>query len=112
MSFEDFQDSRHGSHLGYQNGMILAILNLHVAPMPSTKFGLNLTYSLGADVISRWPPWQLSWIAEQNDSESLNRSNISHQVSAQSNLQFGRCRLKNFKMAAMAAILDIGLELF
>ena len=25
-----------GSHLGYQNGTILAILNLHDAPMPST----------------------------------------------------------------------------
>ena len=30
-------------HLGYQNGMILAILNLHVVPMPPTKFGLNWT---------------------------------------------------------------------
>ena len=28
-----------------------------------------------------------------------------HQVSAQSDLWFGRCRLKNFKMAAVAAIL-------
>ena len=25
MSFEEFQDGGHGSHLGYQNGMILAI---------------------------------------------------------------------------------------
>ena len=43
MSFEDFQDGRHGSHLGYRNGMILAILNLPVVPMPPIKFGLNLT---------------------------------------------------------------------
>ena len=28
MSFEKFEDGRHGGHLGYQNGMILAILNL------------------------------------------------------------------------------------
>ena len=28
MSFEEFQDGHHSSHLGYQNGMILAILNL------------------------------------------------------------------------------------
>ena len=27
MSFEEFQDGRHGSHLGYRNGTILAILN-------------------------------------------------------------------------------------
>ena len=44
MWFEDFQDGCHGGHLGYQNGTILAILNLHSAPMPSTKFPLYLTY--------------------------------------------------------------------
>ena len=43
MSFEEFQDGRHG-YLGYQNGMILAILNLYVTPMPTIKFQLNLTY--------------------------------------------------------------------
>ena len=43
MSFEEFQDGRHSSHLGYRNGMILAILNLYVAPMPHIKFQLNLT---------------------------------------------------------------------
>ena len=55
-------------------------------------------------------------ISEWNDysnSESLCRSDASHQVSAQSHLQFGRsCCLKNFNMAAMAAILDIGTEQF
>ena len=35
-------------------------------------------------------------------------SDASHQVSAQSNIRFGRCRLKNFKMADMAAIMHIG----
>ena len=43
MSFKDFQDGRHGDHFGYRNGMILTILNRHVAPMPSTKFAVNLT---------------------------------------------------------------------
>ena len=43
MSFEEFQDGQHGGHLGYWNGMILAILNLHITPMPPTTFGLNLT---------------------------------------------------------------------
>ena len=41
MRFEGFQDGCHGGHLGYQNGTILAILTLHVAPMPSTKFPLH-----------------------------------------------------------------------
>ena len=41
MSFEKFQD---GSHLGYRNSMILAILNLYNAQMPPIKFRLNLTW--------------------------------------------------------------------
>ena len=49
MSFEKFQDGHHGGHLGYWNGMILAILNLHVATMPP-KFQLNPTYGSGGDV--------------------------------------------------------------
>ena len=30
MLFEEFQDGHHGCYFGYQNGMISAILNLHV----------------------------------------------------------------------------------
>ena len=119
MSFEEFQDGHHGSHLEYQNRMIIAILSLYVTLMPPIKFQLNLTYSLGGDVvwrISRWPPWWPSWILEQNDfsnSESLCNCAASHQVLAQSDLRFGRrCCLKNFKMATMAATLDIGTERF
>ena len=41
MSLEDFQDVRHGGHLGYRNGTILAILNRYVALMPPFKFRLN-----------------------------------------------------------------------
>ena len=59
-------------------------------------------YDLRFRRISRWRP---SWISELNDfsdSESLCSSSTSHQVLAQSDLPFGRrCRLKNFKMAAM-----------
>ena len=65
MWYEDFQDGCHGGHLGYQNETILAILNLHAAPMPSTKFPLHPTYCSGADnnwSLSRWPPWRASWI--------------------------------------------------
>ena len=70
MSFEEFQDGRHGSHLGYRNGTILAILNLCITVMPPIKFWLNPT-------------------------------------------RFGRrCRLINFKMAAVVAILDIGTKRF
>ena len=57
-------------HLGYWNRTNLAVLNLHVSPMPPTKFQLNPTYSLWANVIlrfSRWPPWWPFWILEQNE---------------------------------------------
>ena len=50
MLFEEFQDDRHGGHLGYQNGTILAVLNLYVTVMPPIKFRLNPIYSLGGDV--------------------------------------------------------------
>ena len=96
---------------------VLAILNFYIASMPLIKFWLNPTYSLGGDVvwrISRWPLWWPFLILEQKDfsnSESLCRFNASHQVSAQSDLRFGRrCSLTNFKMAAMAATLDIETE--
>ena len=116
---EEFQNGYNGGHLGYQNETILAILNLNVAPMPPTKFGLNPTSRSGADVVwrfSRWPPWQLCWISERNDfcnSESPCPLDASHQISAQSDFRFRRrCRLKRFKMATVAAILDIGTERF
>ena len=44
---EEFQDARHGGHLGYWNKMILAILNLNNTPMPPIKFKLNQTYRSG-----------------------------------------------------------------
>ena len=77
MLFEEFKDGRHGGHLGYRKGMILAILNLCVTVTPPIKFWLNPTNGLGGDVIwriSRRPPWWPSWITKQNNfsnSESL-----------------------------------------
>ena len=58
-----------------------------------------------------------SWIGKRYDfrnTESLCHSNAFHQVSTQFDLhlRFGRCLLKNFKMAVvtMAAILDSGMD--
>ena len=117
MPFKEFQDGPRGSHLGYRNKTILAILSLYVALIPPIKFWLNPTYSLGDVIwrISRWLPWWPSCISERNNfsnSESLCRSDASHQVSAQSDLWFERCLLRNFKVATLAAILDIGTERF
>ena len=93
--------------------MILAILNLYVAPMPPIKFQLNRTYGLGGDVLqkfSRWLTWQPSWILEWNDfsnSKPPCGPSAIHQVWAQSDLGFGnRCSFKIFKMATQVAILD------
>ena len=122
MSFEEFQDGPHGGHLGClgcRNRTNLAFLNLHVSPMPPTKFQFNATHRSRADVVSRfssWPPWQPSWILELNpfsNSKSPCHPNASHQVWAQSNLPSGsRHGLKTFKMATMRAIMDIGTERF
>ena len=47
---KNFKGGRHGRCLGYWNGTILAILNLHVATMTPTKFQLNPNYGFGGDV--------------------------------------------------------------
>ena len=80
---------------------------------PSDCFGsirLKVWMEMLFEEISRLPPWWPSWIAQWNSfsySESLCRFDTSNQVLAQSDLWFGRrCRLKNFNMAVMAAILD------
>ena len=96
LTTEYLQDGCCGGHRGYRNKMLLAILNLHVTPMPPIKFWLSLTYHSGADVvwrISRWQTWGLSQISDQNyfsNSESLCHSDASHQVWAQSALRYGR----------------------
>ena len=94
MWFENFQDGNHGSHPGYRNRIVLAILNLYVTLMPTIKFGLNPQYGLGGDVwrLSRGPPWGPSWISEQNhfsNSEYLCLPNASHQILALSDLPIG-----------------------
>ena len=44
ISFEEFQDGRHGGHLGHRNG---TNVNLCVTVMPPIKFQLNRTLGLG-----------------------------------------------------------------
>ena len=43
----DFQDGRHGSHLGFPIGTILAIFDLQVTPMLPSKFGVNWSFGSG-----------------------------------------------------------------
>ena len=72
-----------GGHLAYTNGTILAILNLHVTPMPPVKFRLNPTSGLGGDVswrTSRWPPWRSFWKRQRSDI-SVSEIPCSHNAS-------------------------------
>ena len=85
MSFEGFQAGCHGSHPGYRNRMILAILHLCITVTPPIKFQLNRNISLGGDVVLRISWWRPTCIWERNyfsNSESLWHSNDVHQVSA------------------------------
>ena len=64
-SKKKFQDSGHGGHLGFPIRMILAIFDLHVTVMLSTKFQLNWPFGSEEEEknrLSRWWPWRPSWI--------------------------------------------------
>ena len=66
----DFQDSRHGGHLGFTIGMTLAIFDLQVTQMLPTKFCVNWPFGLGVEAknrFSRWRPWQPSLISDRHD---------------------------------------------
>ena len=49
-----FQDGRHGSHLGFPIGTILAIFDLHVTPMLPTKFGVNWLFGSGEEAKNKF----------------------------------------------------------
>ena len=66
MSFEEFQDGRPGGHLGYRNGMILAILNLcycDASHQVSAQSDLGFRRRCHLKNFKRWP----AWISERND---------------------------------------------
>ena len=66
----DFQDGRHGAHLGFQIGAILAIFDMQLTPMLPTKFQVNWPFGSGEEAknrFSRWLAWWPSWISDRND---------------------------------------------
>ena len=63
----DFQDGCHGAHPGFTIGMILAIFDLQVTPMPPTKFGVNWLLGLGVEAKNRFSRWRPSWISDWHD---------------------------------------------
>ena len=114
MSFQDFQDGHHSGHLGYWKGTNLAILNLQVtqcllaqSDLPS---GANMVWRFQVATVAAILDIKTECISH---SKSLRCSDTSHQVSAQTDLRFGRrCGLKIFKMADMETISDIGMKWF
>ena len=66
----DFQDDRHGNHLPFPTGTILAIFDPQVTPLLPTKFQGNWPFGSGEKAknrFSRWPLWRLPWISELNN---------------------------------------------
>ena len=66
----DFQYGRHGGHLEFPMGTILAIFNLQVTPILPIKFQINWHFGLGVEVkngFSRWRPRRPSWISHRKD---------------------------------------------
>ena len=70
---------KNGGHLGYRNGTILAILNLHVTTMPPTKFQLNPTYGSGGDVknVKSWWWTDDKWMTDNKPWHKLTWSKQS-----------------------------------
>ena len=83
----DFQDGRHGSHLGFPTGTILIIFDQQVTPALPTKFKVNCPLGSGEKAknrFSRWMPWRPSWISDRNDFIyfwSTSHPDASYQVS-------------------------------
>ena len=92
VKYWNFQD-------GHLNKMLLAILNLHVAPLPPTKFQTSHLWVDQVWRFSRWPLWRPSWILKQILLAILNLY----------------CALMppicSIKLSAVAAILDIRTEI-
>ena len=69
MSKTDFQDGSCGGHLGFPNGIILAIFDLEVILLVQCKFQLKSPNCLGGEVKNCfflrgrlwWPFWISSW---------------------------------------------------
>ena len=58
----DYPDGRHGGHLAYPFGAILAIFDLQVTPMLLTKFRVSLPFDSGEEAKNRFSRLPPSWI--------------------------------------------------
>ena len=106
LTFEEFQDGRRAATwiLGRNDFSNFEFL-CHCDASHQVSAQLDLGFR------RKWRPYLISERNEFSNCESLCHCDDSHQVSAKTDLGFRRkYRLKNFKMAALAALLDIGTE--
>ena len=82
--------------------------------MLSTKFRVNWPFGSGEEAQNRFPrqrPWRSAWISDWKDYSyffSTSHPDASYQISSQLAFLFNRRKEKQiFKMATMAAVLDI-----
>ena len=101
----DFQNGRHGGHLGFSIGLILAIFDLQFTAMRPTKFQVNWPFSSGESK-NKWRP---SWISDWNDFSyfwSSNHPDAPYQVSVRLAFRFRRRNeIQIFKMAARPSLI-------
>ena len=101
----------HDRHLGFPIGTILAIFELQVTLMLSTKFWISWHFGSGEEAknkFSRWPLWQPSWISDQTIfadflSTSLFDAKFSYQVLSQLARECRRSRLSKQLLTPLAA---------
>ena len=113
MIFEEFQDGCLVlGNLWYANGMILATSESPCCMKPSIKFLLKRIYGLEEDVSWRIPRWLFSatqsLICKGDDLSYFWVSILPEaffQVSAQEDIWFERCWLKNSKMAVQCMVI-------
>ena len=63
----DFQDGRHGGHLGFPIGTILATFDLQVTLMLPSKSGVNWPFGSGEEAKNKFSRWRPSWISDRHD---------------------------------------------
>ena len=112
----DFQDS---CHVGFPIETILAIFFIYKSSWCFQQFHVSWPFVSSEEAknrFSKWWPWRPAWISNWNNFSyfgSTRHPNAPFQASSQMAFRFRRRSEKQtFKIVAMAAILDFGLEQF
>ena len=103
-----------GCHLGFPMGKVLAIFDLQIIPMLSTKFQVNWPFGSGEEaknIFSSWWPLWPSWISDRKDFSyvcSSSHLNASYQVSSLLAQGYRRSRLLKQIVDTVRSTMDNG----